>query len=231
LDRVLELCLSDVACKQAFPNVKDDLSAVLSRFDSTAAAGPTRSGSVGQAFRDALNSSLATVESIRRVPMLIDEAATGALPAPLAQPGPDPAPLGVRLAILCSEGLSAVDTASITPAMRGTFLGEFPIRFQLRWCRGWPTSPVPSEFRVPMRSSVPALLLTGDLDPITPPAYADHVASWFANSTVVRLPMRSHADTDPCVMGIIEAFIVGRDLSSAKACLDVMPRIDFVVRR
>jgi pimeloyl-ACP methyl ester carboxylesterase len=231
LDRVLDLCASDSACKTAFPDVRGELATVLARFDSITRKQPMEGGIVGQPFRDALNSSLATAESIRLVPLLIHEAATGVPPAPLGQPGPPPAPLGVRLSILCSEGLSAVDTASITPATRGTFLGDFPVRFQLRWCHGWPVLPLPPNFREPLRSTVPALLLTGELDPITPPAYADRVARWFTNSTVQRLPYRSHADTDPCVTGMIEAFIVSGGRPPSAACLAATPAISFTTRR
>jgi pimeloyl-ACP methyl ester carboxylesterase len=231
LERVLDLCATDGACKAAFPDVRGDLATVLARFDSITSKHPMEGGIVGQPFRDALNSSLATAESIRLVPLLIHEAATGVPPAPLGQPGPPPAPLGVRLSLLCSEGLSAVDTASIASATRGTFLGDFPVRFQLRWCHGWPILPLPPNFREPMRSAVPALLLTGELDPITPPAYADRVTRWFTKSTAIRLPNRSHADTDPCITGIIEAFIVSGGRRPATACLDASPRISFATRR
>jgi len=231
LDRVLDLCAADGACTAVFPDVRGDLATVLARFDSITSKHPMEGGIVGQPFRDALNSSLATAESIRLVPLLIHDAATGVPPAPLGQPGPPPAPLGVRLSLLCSEGLSSVDTASIAPATRGTFLGDFPVRFQMRWCHGWPILPLPPNFREPMRSTVPALLLTGELDPITPPAYADRVARWFTKSTAIRLPNRSHADADPCITGIIEAFIVSGGRRPATACLDVVPRISFVAAR
>ena len=232
LERVLDLCAADVTCKSAYPDLRGDLRRVLARFDSMAAAnGPNQGANAGQPFRESLNTALSGVPSIRSVPMLVHDAARGAPPPQGPPPAGDPPPLGVRLAILCSEGIAHVDTTAISRATSGTFLGDFPVRFQMRWCAGWPTLPLPSDFRSPFRSDVPALLLTGDLDPITPPAYADRVAAWFANSRVLRLPNRSHSDTDPCVVGMIEAFIVAGGNGFDTSCLAQTPPIAFITGR
>jgi pimeloyl-ACP methyl ester carboxylesterase len=220
LDRVLALCDGEAACHAAYPELRADLARAQRQ------AGPP--------FREALNAALASIPGIRTVPMLVHEAALGAAirrsdgPAP---GGPEPAPLGVRLAILCSEGLANTDTASIARATAGTFLGESAVRFQMRWCDGWPTLPLPADFRSPFRSATPALLLTGDLDPITPPAYADRVARWFDRARVVRLPNRSHSDTDSCVTGLIEQFVISGGATLADACLSSVPPIGFRTSR
>lgn len=232
LERVFDLCAADTDCNSAYPDLRRDLTMVFARFDAAAAtAGPMQRRSIGQPFRDAVNSALAALAGIRSIPMLVHNAANGMPPDNGGPPGPEPAPLGVRLAILCSEGLSAIDTATISRVTSGTFLGEFPVRFQLRWCDGWPTVPVPADFRQPFRSAVPALLLTGELDPITPPHYADHVKQWFSNGTALGLPNRSHADTDPCVTGIIERFVVSAGAVPDSSCLASSPKVQFVVRR
>ena len=231
LDRVFELCAADAACNAAYPEARADLARVLARFDSAAASGTAvQRRNAGQPFREAVNNALASIAGIRNVPMLVHNVAQGVPPGDGAPPpGPEPAPLGVRLAILCSEGLSAVDTSTISATTARTFLGEF-VRFQLRWCEGWPTAPLPSGFRAPFRSAVPALLLTGELDPITPPSYAAHVGEWFERSTVLRLANRSHSDTDPCVTGLIEEFIVSGGRPPDSSCLASSPPIQFATR-
>ena len=217
LDVVLDRCAADSACRAAFPDLRAELARVLA-------------GNAGQPFREALNGALAAVPSMQNVPMMIHDVAAGTSPSPGAPPAGEPAPLGVRLAILCSEGLSHVDTSAIAPATAGTFLGDFPVRFQLRWCDGWPTAPLPGDFRTPFRSATPALLLTGELDPVTPPAYADRVRGWFTNGTAIRLPHRSHSDTDPCVSGLIEAFIVSGGAGPDASCLTTTPPLSFRVQ-
>ena len=229
LDHVFDLCAADSTCNGNFPDLRGDLSKVFARFDAAAAgAGPGQRRNAGQPFREALSSALSSVQGIRSVPQLIHDAALGSPPPGAGAPaGPEPAPLGVRLALLCSEGLSAVDTSTISAATRGTFMGEVPVRFQLRWCDGWPTAPLPSDFRAPFRSPVLALLLTGELDPITPPRYAEHLQTWFANARALTMPSRSHADTDPCVMSLIEAFVVSGGKTLVASCLANTPPIRF----
>ena len=229
LDRVFELCGADAACSARYPDLRGDLAKVLARFDSIAATAPAgQRRNIGQPFRDAVNSALSALPGIRMVPRLVHDAAQGVPPSEAGLPaGPEPAPLGVRLALLCSEGLAGVDTTTISRATARTFLGEFPVRFQLQWCNGWPALPLPSDFREPLRSSVPALFLTGEPDPITPPRYAEHVRAWFTNGTTLRLPNRSHADTDPCVTGMIEAFIASGGRTPDSSCLGATPRIQF----
>ena len=233
LDRVLDLCNADDACKASYPDLRSELAKTFARFDAAASeAGPGQRRNAGQPFRDALNSALSSVAGIRSVPMLIHDAARGAPPADGGPPpGPEPAPLGVRLSILCSEGLSAIDTASLSRATARTFLGEFPVRFQLRWCEGWPVAALPSDFRTPFRSAAPALLLTGELDPITPPAYADRVKEWFSNSTALVLPRKSHSDTDPCVTGVIERFVLTGGKRPDPGCLSATPPLQFTASR
>ena len=233
LERVFELCAADSTCNGKFPDLPEDLSKALARFDAAAAGGgPAQRRSAGQPFREALNSALSAVPGIRSVPLLVHDAALGnPPPGGGPPPGPEPAPLGVRLALLCSEGLPAVDTSTISAATRGTFLGEFPVRFQLRWCDGWPTAPLPPDFRAPFHSTVPALLLTGELDPITPPRYAEHLQTWFERGTTLTMPYRSHADTDPCVTSLIQAFVISGGKAPDAGCLAKTPPIQFIGNR
>jgi pimeloyl-ACP methyl ester carboxylesterase len=102
-----------------------------------------------------------------------------------------------------------VDTTQIAAMTAGTFLGDGQVRFQLRWCEGWPEAQLDPGFHRPVRADVPVLLITGELDPTTPPAYAERVARTLTNATVVTLPNRSHNDLDPCLLGMVEAFVSG----------------------
>jgi hypothetical protein len=71
----------------------------------------------------------------------------------------------------------------------------------------------------PLRSDVPALLLTGEMDHTTPPAYAERIASALSHSRVVRLPWRSQSDGNPCVMGLIEEILVAGDKALDTLCV------------
>src|SRR3546814_16894476 len=48
-------------------------------------------------------------------------------------------------------------------------------------CAVWPKGKRRDDFRRPLASDVPALLLSGELDPVTPPAYAQRVVRTLSN--------------------------------------------------
>lgn len=57
-------------------------------------------------------------------------------------------------------------------------------------------------------TSVPVLILTGALDHTTPPRYGDMAVRTLTRGHHVVLASRSHNDFDPCVTGLIEAFMI-----------------------
>ena len=78
---------------------------------------------------------------------------------------------------------------------------------------------MPDGFWTPVTSDAPVFLVTGSEDYITPPAYAEWVASHLANASVRVVPQRGHDDIDPCVAGLIENFLIqGRDTEPDLGC-------------
>lgn len=77
-------------------------------------------------------------------------------------------------------------------------------------CPVWQVIPLPDDVDTPVQSDIPTLLLSGELDPITPPAFADEVASTLSNSTILIFPRQSHgvffrAD---CARKIVNQFVL-----------------------
>ncbi len=92
-------------------------------------------------------------------------------------------------------------------AEKQAFLGEAYKDLQ-RVCRDWPAAQVPASFKDPIRSSTPALLLSGELDPVTPPENARHVSETLSNSLQVVAPGQGHGIlTRGCVSKIAADFV------------------------
>ncbi len=53
------------------------------------------------------------------------------------------------------------------------------------FCEEWDVEPLADAFREPVRSDIPALVMAGTYDPITPPAYSRAVADALTNATYV----------------------------------------------
>jgi pimeloyl-ACP methyl ester carboxylesterase len=130
----------------------------------------------------------------------------------------------VFLCILCSEAMPRLKRDAIEPATQGTFFGSFPVRWQLQQCAGWPRATLPDRFHEPVKSGVPVLAISGDLDPITPPRYAESVIRGFPNGRHIVVPNRSHNDVDPCITGLFESFIIDGSAAGLDTSCVARPR-------
>lgn len=75
-------------------------------------------------------------------------------------------------------------------------------------CDVWPKGAMPPDFTAPVTSDIPALLLSGELDPVTPPAYAEEVAKTLSNSKHVVAGGLGHiVSTHGCVPRLIASFV------------------------
>jgi pimeloyl-ACP methyl ester carboxylesterase len=115
---------------------------------------------------------------------------------------------GAVLSAFCSEDVHRYSEQRIREASADTFLGPSLAINLKRSCEGWPRGPLPDDFHDPVSFEGPVLLLSGELDPVTPPSWADEAAVSLPNSLHVVLPEAGHfIGPAACVQGIIaEAF-------------------------
>lgn len=93
----------------------------------------------------------------------------------------------------------------------------------------WPTHAEPDE-ALPVRSDVPALVMAGRYDPITPPAWSRLAAGWLSNSTYVEFPGVGHGASraGDCPESIQIAFLADPGAALDTSCAAAMPEPDFV---
>jgi pimeloyl-ACP methyl ester carboxylesterase len=179
--------------------------------------------------RDLVQTMLGSARAIARLPIFIHSAAGGDY-GPIARavaaegpPPPRPAPRGLFLSILCGESIPLIHPDSVAAATAGTFFGAAPVRSQMDACARWPRSELPAGFWEPARAGVPVLVISGDLDPITPPSYGEHVASQLPNARHLIVANRSHGDVDPCITGLFERFILAGSASGLDTTCTAAP--------
>ncbi len=73
--------------------------------------------------------------------------------------------------VLCTEDVPFVDP-SARDGLADTYLGTTIVDSLNLICSRWPAGEIDSDFKTPVRSDRPVLLLSGSNDPITPPDYA-----------------------------------------------------------
>jgi pimeloyl-ACP methyl ester carboxylesterase len=112
----------------------------------------------------------------------------------------------LHYAITCTE-----DTPRVVPEDRARLEGlhSKAIAEQvLAICDVWPKARQPAEATQPVKSDVPTLMLSGALDPVTPPAYAEEVAKALPNSKHVVAGGYGHiVSPHACGPRLVAAFV------------------------
>ena len=95
---------------------------------------------------------------------------------------------------------------------------------RLRICAGWGAAEVPRSAAAPVVSGVPALILAGEYDPLTPPAYAEIASRTLRNSRWFEFPGIGHAVqwTSPCAYAVMIDFLAAPQLAPDASCMKDM---------
>jgi pimeloyl-ACP methyl ester carboxylesterase len=221
MSAIFARCAEDVDCNRAFPSLPASLESLLNarqKPQSVVVAHPTTGAATTVSVsRDSIASTLHALsyesETTALLPLLIHSAAaTGDLHALAAQSliMSDVLKLdvGMHLAVVCTEDAPFLDPAKIQLDNAGSYLGDAPARRYVEACAGWPRANVTAADRAPVSSRVPVLLLSGELDPVTPASNAATAAQTLPNSLQVTVPGEGHVVLQrSCTRRIVDDFI------------------------
>lgn len=84
----------------------------------------------------------------------------------------------MQLSVICSED---VDRITPDPADAGTLLGAQMVGALQAQCAIWPRGKRSADFNAPVQSDKPVLILSGELDPVTPPRYGEQIVRTLPN--------------------------------------------------
>jgi len=114
---------------------------------------------------------------------------------------------GMHNSVVCAEDVPFF-TELDRQALERTYLGTSQVDALQAICEYWPRGPIDDNFKTPMQSTVPALLLSGEFDPITPPTYGSQAAAAFARHKHVVVPGQGHGmATIGCVPRLMSEFL------------------------
>ncbi|MBX3055435.1 MAG: alpha/beta fold hydrolase [Anaerolineae bacterium] len=122
-----------------------------------------------------------------------------------------------------TEAESAAGSETLPPQLARTFAGDAANTLEI--CAAWQIAPAQPKENEPVISDVPTLLLVGDYDPITPPAYAETAAAHLPNSFLFTFIGVSHAVTfnHSCGVDLVAAFLADPNKEPTADCLPSMP--------
>lgn len=245
LERVFARCAADAECNRRFPDLADQFARVDARL---------RRSPVGVTLADPLSGEARRMEVTRAhlvtmarmltysarsasiLPLLVHEAATNDNYAPLAAQaemlGEELERLiamGMHHSVVCAEDAPRFAGAVDRAELERTTIGPIMLDGMTAICEIWPRGPVDEDFHEPLDSAVPALLLSGELDPATPADYGAQAAQGFRNGLHVVVPGQGHGQTStPCVQKLLRRFIEqGTVAGLDTTCVDVIQPAPF----
>ncbi len=137
--------------------------------------------------------------------------------------------LGSTLSLLCGEEVSRITAEDAKKIGSGQLTQDTYYQYWRAACKGWSSLSGDDDIHTPLVSDVPMMILSGELDPITPPSMGDHLAKSFKNSRhlVVR-GVGHNVSYQGCIPKILGKFLKELDTNAIEVeCLDKMKRPAF----
>jgi pimeloyl-ACP methyl ester carboxylesterase len=235
MDMLFTDCAADGLCHSSFPNLQKEFDAVLARFDQ----GPLTMDLINPATRKKERVKVARssfVEHIRLVmystltqrfvPLIIHRAfANDYLPfeemAVRQNPGSGIA-RGMYFTVTCSEGVRFITDLDVVKETQGTFVGPERVKRHIEACRDWPKGDIPRSYIDPIKSDIPVLMISGEVDGASPTWYGERAVRFLPNGRQLKIRYLGHQSNGPCLRDIFQNFITagsakGLDTSCAEA--------------
>lgn len=116
-----------------------------------------------------------------------------------------------------------ISEKNITPQIAKVF-GQEDEEQEYAICQFWKVQQVPASQKQPVVSSIPTLIVTGEYDPITPPANGKEVATTLSHSYFLEFPGQGHGQqySSSCSNQIISAFYDNPDQQPDSSCINQM---------
>jgi len=235
-------CRADARCAARFP----DFEARIANLAVRAAAGFDVSVNhplTGQ--RQTLRIDRRLLASLLRVPLYVPslgallpqalvEAGAGdfnalvALSAAVSGRAQENLALGMHFAVVCAEDMPRL-TPGVRRSLESTRFGTVFADLYAEACASVATRPVPAGFHQVPRSEVPVLVLSGGLDPATPPRHGTSVAERLGHARHVVSPYLGHGlSGQACAPRLITQFVRTADVRTLEVgCLEKLPAAAF----
>lgn len=221
LDLIFERCAADSECNGRFPSLADS----FSRLQSQLRAAPVQlvladpmTGELAEHsftedyFRSVVRMFSYAPETVALLPLLIEHAAHTGDFVPLAaqavmvnkQLG-EAIAIGMHNAVVCTEDVPYIADVD---GLEATYLGASTLDALRVACEIWPEGMIEADFKTAWTGDIPTLLLSGEVDPVTPPENGDIVMRGLSDAVHVIGPGQGHGMyMRGCVPLLMEDFI------------------------
>lgn len=234
-------CAADNECDVRYPDLEEVFYRVVDELDANPTTVRIKGDAVaawvdGDVFMDAIFGSLYRTDAIPWIPLMIYEASRGNLDATRT-------PLevmydggrissGMYHSVQCREEVafeSHEDALARAADLPPQIVEHFASAFTFTLCESWQSgqaNPVENE---PVVSEIPTLVLTGQYDPVTPPAFGQLAVESLVNSSLYEFPGAGHgvSFSSLCALDVVLGFLNDPSKEPDTSCIDKLAGPDF----
>ncbi len=248
LDALFERCANEAACDKAFPQLRERFAKLRVQLQQSplevALAHPLTAAPIEVRFGvPELNAAIRLLsysdESASILPLLIHEAQALSRPQALAaqyeiikRSLQEQLAYGMHFSVVCSEDAPRWTGREFSSeALAATYIGAEFMTAMKAVCDRWPRGAVDENFHEPVRSDVPTLILSGENDPVTPPAYGEQILPGFSNGLHLVLAGQGHGQLAAgCMPRIVSRFIASASVNGlGEECAEAIVAAPFMI--
>jgi len=239
LDKLFEQCAANAGCHKAFPKLRAEFDALVKRTEGgiklsiadPRTAAPVNFTMTGQRFLGTVHNILYSPADARRLPFLLHSAYNGRWEPFIARhniagdfASDGSSAMLLHLAVVCAE-----DVPRMTPQLieEDNALLTRPLAERIpSLCKSMKVPAVP--YAAPAKIAAPALLLSGVLDPVTPPRRAEAALQHMSSARHLVVANAGHGVSQlGCAPRLLREFLdkPGADLNAK--CLNEIPAPTF----
>ena len=229
LDKVFARCAAESACAERFPNLSADFQRLSERLRQQPVPLQLQHPVTGLATDIELayghlavwiRLALYAPETTALIPLIIDQAANGQNYLPVAASAlrmlhqlTTSITYGMHNAVVCTEDAPFYEEEELDiDALEASYLGRDMYDTLKIMCSQWPRGVLEERMKAPLRSDVPTLVLSGEYDPITPPAYGEAVMPGLSRAKHIVAPGQGHGTLPRgCIPRLVLDFVESAD--------------------
>ena len=234
VERITAACNAQPACA-ALGDFATNLTTAAARLDASPFSVPNGGVIDGGVIYGGLVQALYRIDLTPLLPAIAAQLAAGdtsilsAMASALNPPPPDderdvPSDVVFDVVFCADEGAALTDIDRAVLANPGPWTDALgPAWFN---CDVWGVDPVPGGSLEPAAGDVPVLVVSGWLDPATPPEFADEVVAGFPDTTSLVVPAGGHSSgiVVDCTRLLSVAFILDPTGELDTSCVDDLPQ-------
>ncbi len=243
IDLLVRDCEKDSGCAKRFPKLGERIKALISGLAAHPRkihyTNPRTGIEADMDVRSAvvsgvLFSILYSPTSASLLPLLVEQAEKGNYGGLLSigaafDPTAEGMAMGMHFSVVCAEDAPRINADAIAKVAAGSVFGTDIADLRLKVCQFWPKGKVDPAYYDTTPSDLPTLILSGELDPVTPPGWGQQVADKWKNARHVVVPGNGHgAILTGCVLKLASSFLDTADASKLDTgCVNKVKRAPF----